>query len=683
MVETSTKDANTETISTGNKKNKCTYCLKSFEKPSQLRRHLVSHTGQKLYSCLLCSKIFSQKSSLETHQLLHSGVKPHICLKCNQRFSQKGNLKLHFKRVHSTLTLPKAAKVFNCDKCSCHFKSFASLSAHLTKRHVTKTIEGEESPLFFFREFETQRQPNILPATTNNSGDNIISNDVVLANFENTNDRAILITLPDNCVDIIDTVTEKKVTVEQKQINGKRFYICSVCQKPFKRPSDLVRHHRVHTDQRPFICIFCSRGFKTKGNLKGHEKIHTKAKQTDEREDLLMKTRKQLTEIENHLKNNEVPTVTVENPLLDQPNDSTTIMFDDQVINQQQIYTLQKLTLSNNEEAYVMILLEKSTALDALMQPNTVNQCFISLDSILQKNLKATNNVSVEKRDNIKETFNITQPDQSESESYDFIRKEMNVESSKDLTPTVSIQQRKIQELQKIKKSEKQKVKKDIASDCLICKKKFNKPSDLDRHLRTHSKITPFACNIQGCGKAFSLKGTLKTHMRTHQPNRSPFNCNICDSNFSCKSSLDVHRRIHTNILPFKCIYCDKYFRTSGNRMKHHRVHQRLALKQSKKPEEVQIRTTTISQLFSKLANGENETNRNQTFQVTIESANNQKKLKTLHVCRFEGCGKSFASNSLLLRHEVVHTLEKTKRFQCEKCLKYFSQKSHLISHTL
>ena len=49
---------------------------------------------------------------------------------------------------------------------------------------------------------------------------------------------------------------------------------CSTCDKSFKKPSDLLRHVRIHTGEKPFRCDLCSREFTVKSTLDSHLKTH-------------------------------------------------------------------------------------------------------------------------------------------------------------------------------------------------------------------------------------------------------------------------------------------------------------------------------------------------------------------------------------------------------------------------
>lgn len=109
------------------------------------------------------------------------------------------------------------------------------------------------------------------------------------------------------------------------------------------------------------------------------------------------------------------------------------------------------------------------------------------------------------------------------------------------------------------------------------CKMYFTHAGTLRNHEKIHLEVKPFACQHGVCRKAFISRHALISHERTHTGEK-PFVCKVhdCRRPFGQLSALIVHtRRFHTHEKPFECDYkgCEKRFVTKRDRSDHHRSH--------------------------------------------------------------------------------------------------------------
>ena len=107
--------------------HQCDQCEVSFKKPSDLVRHIRTHTGEKPYGCEKCDKRFAVKSTLRTHMKVHTGGKSLVCHVCQSLFASRTSLKVHM-RLH-TGSLP-----YKCPNCDQRFRTPAHRKTHVNNQ---------------------------------------------------------------------------------------------------------------------------------------------------------------------------------------------------------------------------------------------------------------------------------------------------------------------------------------------------------------------------------------------------------------------------------------------------------------------------------------------------------------------------------------------------------------------
>ncbi|XP_010867450.2 zinc finger protein 845-like [Esox lucius] len=435
---------------------------------------------------------------------------------------------------------------------------------------------------------------------------------------------------------------------------------CSVCGRFFARTSSLVRHMSSHSKERPFKCVNCDKRFKYSYDLRKHRRGLCK-KMT--RRDLLQ---------------NGDPNVT-------EPKGGPHL------------------------EKGVLSTAENQTQVDC----NTCNVCgkILTCTSSLVRHMSSHSKERPFKCANCDKRF-----------KYAYDLKKHQRELCKKMTPG-DLSQDGGQNMAEPNGNPQPEVFLGIAENqtqvdsrtCQVCGKILTFASQMERHLKSHSRARPYNCAT--CERSFKYKDSLKKHqeilghegiledfdqgveeqqaeLNTESYNPlltkendtvasttdgnpgeapKPHTCTVCGKVLDCAGHLATHMRSHSEERPYQCVHCDHRFKY----MQSLNQHQKYTCKANREETSQVTEQQRVEDSCKSSA-------------CNINAPESTDELQLVHWCK--KCGKSFDDICSWKQHqENVCKEEKGKEvfkcetkkvvFKCDDCGKDFKGSRYLRTH--
>uniref|UniRef100_A0A9J8B0W7 Zinc finger protein 770 n=1 Tax=Cyprinus carpio carpio TaxID=630221 RepID=A0A9J8B0W7_CYPCA len=637
--------------------HRCSICLKNFQYPSKLTRHILSHTDIRPFKCHVCLKSFQFRWHLQCHVRIHKKKGQNIIadhLEQDRTVSFSNAVKSEEKEVQ--ISLQDGAE----DSATVH------QDQNMVKENMmNQKLSGDCSDSGVYLRISLLNEGRFDLPTEQSSGYSPKPSEGqwMEKNKESAKEKEGSVTTPNEDKNVNVKVLQRK----NSNVNQK-LYDCPVCHKQFGAPSELKRHCLIHTNRRPFQCSICCRAFRERSHLKVHIRTHTNPV-------------KRRTRSLHSYKDDSVPCNRASKSKLKPSPKYLTVQNNASSTEKQQPAVHQNENMVTEIVASQIIRGDCSEA-DAYLEDSLLNKEGLDLYTGLSCAYTSNN---------------------SEGQWMEEIQ-----ESEEEQEASVTTQTEDNDVNLKVWQNKYSNGSKRVY-DCPVCHKRFGAPSELKRHCLIHTNQRPFQCSI--CCRAFRERSHLKVHIRTHtnpvkRRTRSlhSFKDDSVPCNRASKSKLKPSPKQLTAQDDTKSTYKEmSTVHQDQNMGTENMASQKICgdcndsgvhLPASFLNEGDWARhTELISAYSSNNSEGQwmeeiQKSEEEQEASVTTQTEDNDVNSKVLQSKNSNGskrvydcpvCHKWFGAPSELKRHCLIHTNQRP--FQCSICCRVFRERSHLKVH--